>query len=396
VRRRALVLGGIADVLEPPRRLGIETIFFQRQEGMRPEFADLADECQVVPFDNHDAVLRRAEEAYRDRPFDCVVSFSELAMIPAAMIAERLGLPGASTVATARLLRDKLAMRGTLNAAGLSPVRSCLVRSVDDARKLADAAGYPVILKPRFGTGSMGVRRVDSAAELPAAVAAVLTARPQEFLAEEFLSGPEFSVEAFSFDGVHCIVAITEKQVTAGYVESGHVVPAAVTAGEDDAIRELTAEFLDLAGVTDGPSHTEVILSDGRPRIVESHDRLGGDKIFRLVELAYGVSLLAWCYQWPLAMMTAPPQPPAVAGACIKYLLPPPGRVTSISVPDAVRADKSLDQLELDVAVGDQVRPLACSLDRAGFVVTSAADRSAAVEAAERLTGGIGIETVPA
>jgi biotin carboxylase len=395
MRHRALVLGGVPDVLEVPRDLGIEVIFFQRAEGMKPELEELADEIQVAPFGDDEAMVAQAVEAYGRRPFDCVLSFSELAMIPAAMIGERLSVPGASAVSTARLLRDKRAMRDRLNSAGLSPVRNCLVHSVDDARAFAETAGYPLILKPRDGTGSLGVRRVDSAGDLASAVREALAVPGPELLLEEFLAGPEFSVEAFSFAGAHRVIAVTEKQITANFVESGHIVPARISDSERAAIVSLVESFLDLARVSDGPSHTEVILSDGVPRIVESHDRLGGDKIFRLVELAYGVSLLSWCYQWPLRMMTVPAAPAPVAGGCIRYLLPEPGQVRSVSVPDSVTTDKHLDHLEIEVSAGDQIRPLSSSLDRAGFVVASGPDAQAAIEAAERLAGTITIETVP-
>jgi biotin carboxylase len=395
MQRRALVLGGIPDVLEPAGRLGIETIFFQREEGAGPASHYPADEYHAMSFDDHEAMVARAQEIHRQKPLDCVISFSELGMIPAAMIAERLGLPGASRVATARLLRDKLDMRSRLNSAGLSPVGSWLVRSPDEARKFAASTGYPVILKPRDGTGSMGVRRVNSEAELSDAVASAFSDDGCDYLLEEFMAGPEFSVEAFSFDGTHRVIAITEKQVTTNFVESGHIVPARVADGDQAAIFELVRSFLDLAEVTDGPSHTEVILSNGKPRIVESHDRLGGDKIFRLVELVYGVNLISWCYEWPLGMMGTPPQPAATGGASIQFLLPAPGQVESISIPGSVRSDQGLDQLEVEVSVGDQVRPLAGSPDRAGFVIASAPDPQAAVEAAERLADRIQIKTVP-
>lgn len=395
MRRRALVLGGIADVLAPSRALGIETILFLPQQAMKPELRALADECYMVSLDDHDATVALAERIYREKPFDCVLSFTELAMVPAAMIGERLRLPGASTVSTARLLRDKLSMRDRLNSAGLSPVRTRFVRSLDDATKQADDMGYPVILKPRYGTGSMGVRRADSAEELSEAVATALSADPQGLLIEEFMAGPEFSVEAFSFDGAHRVIAVTGKKVTENFVETGHVVPADVTTTEHAAICDLVRSFLDLIGLTDGPSHTEVIISDGCPRIVESHDRLGGDKIYRLVELAYGVSMMSWCYQWPLGMMGTPAEPVAMRAACIRYLLADPGRIERISVPGYVRADAGLDGLEIVLSVGDHVRPLSSSLDRPGFIVVTAADPHAAVGAAERLASGVRIETVP-
>lgn len=393
--RHALVIGGVADVLIPARRLGIETLLFQRKEAMNAELGHLADHYHLVAFDDHDATVQAAVDAYREKPFDCVVSFSELGMIPAAIIAERLGLPGASRVATARLLRDKLAMRGKLNTAGLSPVRTERVESLDQARDFAAAAGYPLIIKPRSGTGSMGVRRAEGPAELAEAVAAALAEDSGDYLIEEFLAGREFSVEAFSFSGIHRIVAVTGKQVTANYVESGHIVPADVSAAERAAIRNLVTRFLDLAGITDGPSHTEVIIGPGGPRIVESHDRLGGDKIFRLVELAYGVNLVSWCYEWPLRMMTVP-RPATLTGAgCIRYILPPPGRVESISIPDSVRHDPQLDHYEIEASVGEPVRPVSSSLDRAGFVVATGADAAGATEAAERLAAGITIDTLP-
>lgn len=389
-------MGGIADVLEPARSLGIDTVFFQQATMMHPRMRELAGECHVVSFDDHDGVLSRAEQLHQSRPFDCVISFTELAMVPAAIVGERLGLPGASTPATARLLRDKRTMREELSAARLSPVRSGLVTSVAEARNLAEDTGYPLILKPRDGTGSLGVQRVDSAAELPSAVRTALAADPTGTLLEEFLAGPEFSVEAFSFGGTHRVLAITEKHVQGNYVESGHVVPAGVGSDVHQAIRDLVERFLDVAGVTDGPSHTEVIVTDRGPRIVESHDRLGGDQIFRLVELAHGVSMLSWCYSWPLRLMPSVPPPPAASGAaCIQFLLPPPGRVVRVSVPESVRADPSLDRLALTVSAGDVIRPLGCSLDRSGFVLVHAADRAAAIQAAERLAAAIEIEIEP-
>lgn len=395
MRRRVLVMGGIADVLEPARMLDIETVFFQHAEGMSPRTRRLADECHEVSFDDHEEVLSRAERIYQDRPYDCVISFTEPAMIPAAMVGERLGLPGASTLTTARMLKDKVAMRDMLSSAGLSPVRSALVTSVDEAGKLAEEAGYPLILKPRDGTGSLNVRRVDSAETLPAALRAALSSDSRGCLLEEFLAGPEFSVEGFSFHGIHRVVAVTEKHVTGNFVESGHVVPADMTPGEHAAVCDLVRKFLDLAGVTDGPSHTEVIITDRGPRIVESHDRLGGDQIFRLVELAYGANMLSWCYSWPLGMMTVPSPPAARAAACIRFLLPPPGRVVRVSVLDAVREDASLDRLELGISAGDHVQPLGCSLDRAGYVLVQAANREAAIVKAERLAAGVEIETEP-
>lgn len=396
MRGRVLVLGGgVVEILEAARRLELEVIFVQRTGADTPALEKLAHEWHVASFEDHQAMLRFAQQTYARAPFDCVLSFTELGLIPAALIAERLALPGASTVRTARLLRDKSAMRACLNRADFSLVQSQLCHDLEEARHFANIAGYPVILKPRDGSGSIGVCRVDSPADLPAAIAASTPDHPAGILVEEFLAGAELSVEAFSFEGHHLIVAVTGKQVTDNYVESGHVVPAMIHPADRERLAGFVSAFLDLVGVTDGPSHTEVILTEKGPRIVESHDRLGGDKIFRLVQLAYGVDLVSWCYEWPLRLMSEPAPPESVGAGCIRYLLPKPGRVSAISCADTLRRDEELDHYELAVSVGDVVRPLRCSLDRAGFVVASGSSPQDAITAANRLASSIRIETTP-
>ncbi|MDQ0810260.1 biotin carboxylase [Streptomyces sp. B3I7] len=56
------------------------------------------------------------------------------------------------------------------------------------------------------------------------------------------------------------------------------VAPAAVAA-------------IDALGVTDGVSHVEIRVVDGRPRLIEVNARIAGDMISHLVHLATGVDL---------------------------------------------------------------------------------------------------------
>lgn len=391
---RVLVLGGgVTEIFEAPLRLGLEVVFVQRPGAKTPALEKLAHEWHVAPFEDHQGMLRLAERLHGQAPFDCVLSFTELGLAPAARIGERLALRGASRVATTELLRDKSLMRERLDRTGLSPVLSKVCHTPEEARLFAEDVGCPVVLKPRESSGSLGVRRAASQEEIGDAFA-VAADQSAGVLVEEFLHGPEVSVEAFSFAGRHVIVAITGKQVTTNYVESGHVVPAMIGEEETTQVKELVTAFLDLVGVTDGPSHTEVIVTQRGPRIVESHDRLGGDKIFRLVQLAYGVDLLSWCYEWPLRLMAAPSEPPRRTGAaCIRFLLPRPGRISAIRSPESVAEDEAVDEYELPVSVGDEVLPLASSLQRVGYVITKKAEPQSAMAAAERVTSAVQVET---
>src|SRR5262249_51439024 len=143
----------------------------------------------------------------------------------------------------------------------------------------------PAILKPVRGSASCSVIKIDGPAAIEAAWNAFPETERNRFIVEEFLEGPEFSVESFSFNGFHSILAVTEKHCSESFVELGHVLPAALPKQTEDEIVACVRNFLDLVTLKDGPAHTEVKLTLAGPRIVEGHNRVGGDKINELVEL---------------------------------------------------------------------------------------------------------------
>ncbi len=133
----------------------------------------------------------------------------------------------------------------------------------------------------------MAVTVVRTAVDLPERL-------PEDYrmLAEGFLDGAEYSVEALSEKGRHRVVCVTQKFTDeATLVETGHCVPAPVGDELRVAVDEFMQCVLDALGVTDGPTHTEVIATDGGLRVVETHLRLGGGHIVELVELAFGIDL---------------------------------------------------------------------------------------------------------
>ncbi|MBK1687351.1 pyruvate carboxylase [Rubrivivax gelatinosus] len=71
-----------------------------------------------------------------------------------------------------RTLGNKVAARHAAVAAGVPvmPATPPLPREVDECRRLAEQIGFPVMLKASWGGGGRGMRVVESAAELPAAL----------------------------------------------------------------------------------------------------------------------------------------------------------------------------------------------------------------------------------
>jgi hypothetical protein len=211
-------------------------------------------------------------------------------------------------------------------------------------------------------------------------------------LAEEYLDGPEISVEAFSHAGRHTIVAITQKILGIGFVEVGHAVPAEVDGRLERDVVDMTVGLLDAVGLVEGPSHTELKLTGAGPRVVESHNRIGGDNIADLVREVHGVDLERLAVGVPLGLLEwNGASPPSRGGAAIRFLTPPAGVVRSVERPEDVEPGATLD---VTIDVGDVVPPLTWSKDRvAGHVMATGASRSDALQRCERVLGGVHITT---
>ena len=114
-----------------------------------------------------ETVLAATELAASEvEPIRGVVTFAEACVPTVALVAAELGLPGASE-RTAYTARDKYTMRAVLAHAGtVGQPEFHLARDVAEATRAARDIGYPLVLKPIIGTGSMYVRSVADEAEL--------------------------------------------------------------------------------------------------------------------------------------------------------------------------------------------------------------------------------------
>jgi biotin carboxylase len=192
------------------------------------------------------------------------------------------------------------------------------------------------------------------------------------------------------------VIAVTGKHTLPNFVECGHVIPAEIDQVTTSEVQNLTTRFLDAVGLRDGPAHTEIKLTPRGPRIVESHNRVGGDEISHLVREVYGVDMVATTLAWAFGKIDAVPAPPVPRKAvAIRFFTPAPGRVRSIGGVNQVRTIPAVIDLHLDVEPGSRVEEVRSSLDRSGYLVTQAPTSAAALELCSRLSSQVKIVTVP-
>src|SRR4051812_30578520 len=124
----------------------------------------------------------------------------EAHIMPTAVVRERCNIPGTSPH-TAWLCRDKPSMKEALRQVGVPTAASTAASTADEVRDFARAVGYPLILKPRSGAGSLDTTRVDNDTELDAALAMFGGQQVDSIAVEEYVEGHEGFYDTLSVDG---------------------------------------------------------------------------------------------------------------------------------------------------------------------------------------------------
>ena len=130
--------------------------------------------------------------------FDRVCCLWEPGVELAAAIREALGVPGLSREAAYRF-RNKDAMKLALAKAGVRVPRHVPATTAAGVRAAAEQVGYPLIIKPIAGAGSMDTFRCDDAEEVERALAQL--GHIAEVSVEEFIDGDEFTFDTICANG---------------------------------------------------------------------------------------------------------------------------------------------------------------------------------------------------
>jgi carbamoyl-phosphate synthase large subunit len=270
---------------------------------------------------------------------------------------------------------NKYAMKQAFLAHNIACARGSLV---EQASVLSEEEFYklspPLVMKPPQSFSSRGVFKVDNYQAYLSLLDTTLSfSLNGSYLLEEFIEGPEYSIESISYRGRTTIVQYTKKIITPypNTVEIGHIQPADLDSSQRDVVENLVVRALKALGIDNSASHTELKFTKNGPVIIEIGPRLGGDYISSyLTQTSTGVDMdLA-------AVKVALGEEPNLIhtkeqGAAIVYLQLPPGKL--IKEIDYEKfgqiEDKHLIQKHLVIRVGDRIRPISDSSDRLGWVI---------------------------
>jgi biotin carboxylase len=308
----------------------------------------------------------------------------------AARIAARFGLRHPLAPATAVLAVSKQRQRERLAEQGVPQPEW---RMANDASALS----VPCVIKPPDRQGQKGLTLVRDEADLAAAVAtAVSASRTGAALVEELVPGPEVTVNGFSSGGRFHPLTVTDRltaEPPAFGVALAHAWPSEHDVAGAIEVAEQAAAAL---GIENGPTYTQVVLSPDGPKVIELAARLGGGHDAELCQAALGIDLNGLALAAALGDPVSVPEAKPIGGACVSFLVAPPGQLTNLSGIDQALAVEGVVAARVYRRPGWVYGPLRRGSDRAGFVLATGDSRDDALMRAERAADLIRFETADA
>lgn len=300
---------------------------------------------------------------------------SDMPMRTVAAVAKELDLVGI-TEETAFKATNKALMRECLKEHDVPIPLFFKVSDYSSYLKTTEHFINKFIVKPADNSGSRGIFLVQDKGNRQDVDYAFnyskKYSRSGDIVVEEYMEGPEVSVETLSIDGEVSIIAITDKLTTGSpnFVEMGHSQPSQLSFELQNQIKDVTIRAVKAIGIDNGPSHTEIIVTNQGPKIVELGARLGGDNITtHLVPLSTGVDMVKCCIE--IALEEKPDfKRKFEMGSAIKYFETPTGRIKNIFGTDKVISQPGVKQISFIKETGDYINEIKNSSDRIGFVIS--------------------------
>ena len=336
--------------------------------------------------------IEKVLEAAKVHKIDGIMTLaSDMPMRTVAVVAQTLGLPGIDKQ-TALNTTNKAVMRKCLETNHVPIPEYYKICSLEEYWKIIENfkfKGKKCIVKPADNSGSRGVNLISDFSnnqELNNVYKySKQFSRGGEILVEEYMEGKEVSVETISINGICHILQITDKLTTGApyFVEMGHSEPSMLEESMQEKIKEIACKAVKAVGIESGPSHTEIIVTNEGPKIVELGARMGGDNITtHLVPLSTGIDMVKSC------ILLAIGEYPDISrkcdkGAAIRYLNTKQGRLTNIYNVETAKKIEGIKQISIVRHVGEEITKIKSSVDRMGFVIAQAKNAKDAISICE-------------
>lgn len=391
MKPKLLVIGGSHDqrpMILKGRELGCHVIVADGNAAA-PAFS-LADEALVIDTSNHEALVSAARE--RGIAGVCTMA-TNLGPRSVAHVAHALGLPAISETA-ALAATDKHLMKQACLAAGLPVAAGETCDNVTDAVRVAEAAGFPVLLKAADASGCRGIEPAEDVAEVRARFAlAQRESRNGLVVVERYYPDARvIGVESLIDRGRTEVVFSADKIVSRlpRISTAGVTVPTVFADWELATVTSQMEQLHAALGLDCGASHVDLVGADGRWLVIDVGPRLGGGPmIHHLAPQLTGIDMVDFVVRQALGQSPSLKRNENTGVGVERFFYTRvPGRLERCELPDLPEGVR----LEWRKPTGTMLRADGPNVDRLGCISLVAADLATAEQRVAEVVAGIRLE----
>ncbi len=403
--KKILILGG--GVMQIP------SLKIAKRKGWRVYLADGNEDaigkkyCDVflhIDLKDKERMLEKAREIKEREGLDGVFTAGTDFSTTVAWVAEGLGLPGIPYEVALRAT-DKSLMREVLKKQGVPVPNFAYLEKNDSPLSVFSKATfkgtlkYPLVVKPVDNMGARGVIRVDSDEELVRACEdALKSSRSGRVIVEEFMDGPEFSIDAIVYRRNITICGVADRHIyfPPYFVEMGHTMPSSLPNEKLQEVVDVFKRGVRAIGITNGAAKGDVKLTNSGAMIGEIAARLSGGYMSGWTyPYSSGVEVTEKALNIAVGLEPGDMKPKLRMVSAERAFISIPGRIDKIEGLDSARAITGVKDLFLRVQVGDKVVFPINNVEKCGNVITLAKSRGDAIDIAERAVKSIFIGLKP-
>lgn len=343
-----------------------------------------ADIFLPVDLSDTDGLVKAALALKEENGLDAVFTAGTDFSLSVAKIASSCGLPGLDPE-KARAASDKLLMRQTLGQHGISQPAFYEALSPTQSPMILARLSLPLVVKPVDNMGARGVRKVCSEAELKVAIEQALThSRRKRVIVEEYIPGPEYSLDALVWNGKPFLCGFADRHIyfEPFFVELGHTMPTVLSSRKKARVREVFFQAIKALGIDWGAAKGDLKWGPQGPVVGEIAARLSGGYMSGWTyPYASGVRLTEAAIYLSLGVPPPDLKPRFRKVAAERAFISGPGIIAEVRGTEEVKALPHIKDLFVRVKPGDRVKFPTNNVEKCGNLISQATKRKSALEA---------------
>lgn len=390
-----IIGGGLLQVplIQNAQRMGLQTIVTDyNPNAIGMKYADIPIVMSTRDIEGSVRVARSQNEI---TPISAVLTAGTDASMTVAAVANALGLPGIR-FEDAEAATNKIKMRMRLTEHHVPCPKFLPVWSLADAKRACQILKFPVVMKPADNMGARGVMRVDSKSKIAEAFHFAKSASPSgELIVEEYMEGPELSLDAVIYNGEITITGVADRiiEYPPYFVETGHTMPSHLPQALQDAACEVFKKGIKALGINPGCAKGDIKITEKGAMVGEIAARLsGGFMSAYTYPLSTGVNLLQAAIEVALGQEPSNLDSLFHKVSIERAIIAEPGIVRRIIGFEEALKVPGIEEIFMNVKPGDRIIRPRSNVEKAGHIIAVADTLEEAEKAVRRCKELIRIE----